>query len=119
MFPIITYKATNTELDEALQNLVERKFSGLEKYFTEGDEITCAVEFEKETAHQSGRHFRVESNLNVAGQLFRAEATEENFEMAIDEVQAELDKLLRRANDKKGTLLKCGGRMVKKLMMRS
>lgn len=114
----ITYKATNVDLEERLQELLEQKFNGLSKYFADGQEVKCEVEFEKETAHQSGRHFRVEANLHVEGKLVRAEATEENFEAAIDEVQAELDKVLRRTNKKQETMLKKGGRVLKKLMTR-
>lgn len=116
MFTNIMYKATNVELEASWKILVEQKFSGLEKYFKDGDEVLCEVEFEKETAHQSGNHYRMEANLTVNGKLFRAEDTNESFEKAVDEVQAELDKLLRKANEKEGTLFKKGGRMLKQLM---
>lgn len=118
MFPTISYKATNTELQTDLQNLLEQKFKSLEKFITETDPVECAVEFEKETAHQSGKFFRVEANLTINGKLYRADASEESFEEAIDEVRSELDKQIRRAHSKKETLLKRGGRKLKQLMMR-
>lgn len=116
-FPTIHYKATNVEMDPAWQNLIEQKFQSLEKYIGNETDVKCDVEFEKETAHQSGVHFRVEANLWLSGKMYRAVATEVNFEMAIDEVRAELDKELRRANDKQTTLLKRGGRAIKKMML--
>lgn len=114
--PNIQYKATNTELDVMLQGLVEHKLETLEKYFGEKEAILCEIEFEKETAHQSGKHFRVEVNLDVDGKLYRVEATEQNFEKAIDEVRDELDKQLRRDAKKQTTLFRRGGKMIKNMM---
>ena len=115
-FPTINFKSTNTDLDVRLQNLVEQKFSSLDKFVGDETDTRCEVEFEKETAHQSGDFFRIEANLWLAGKLYRAEASEASFEIAIDEVRNELDKELRRSNDKQNTLMKRGGRALKKMM---
>lgn len=115
-FPTIQFKGTNVELDEKLMELVEQKFSSLAKYIGEETDVLCEVEFEKETAHQSGNHFRVEANLVVKGKLYRAQAKEESFEKAIDEVRAELDKELRRAGGKREAMIKKGGRKLKEMM---
>jgi ribosomal subunit interface protein len=115
-FPTINYKATNTDMDPAWQTLVEQKFSALEKYLGEETDVRCEVEFRKESTQQSGEVFTVEANLWLAGTLHRAEATEANYETAIDEVQSELDKELRRAHKKQNTLMKRGGRMLKNMM---
>lgn len=112
-FPSITYKATNTELDTGLQSILEGKLHGLEKHLTKAGSTICEVEFIKETAHQSGRHFKIEVNCTIDGHLHRAEATEESFERSIDEVVNELDKQLRRRNDKETTLERQGGRELK------
>lgn len=116
--PNIQYKATNTELDITLQGLIEHKLESLGKYFSEKNAILCVVEFEKETAHQSGKHFRVEVNLQVDGKLYRVEATELSFEIAIDEVRSELDKQLRRDLKKKTTLFRRGSQMIKNMMQK-
>lgn len=113
---MIQFKATNTELEEALQNLVDQKFQSLEKYINDETDLKCEVEFEKETAHQSGDVHRVEANLYKGGKLYRAEATEDSFEKAIDEVRDQLDKELRRANKKEDTMLKRGGRALKQML---
>ena len=115
MFPPIQFKSTNTESDTRLQTLLEQKFQSLSKYIGDSSAI-CNVEFEKLTAKQHGQVFRVEANLEVDGTLYRAEATLENFEQAIDEVRAELDKELRRASSKRDTLLKRGGRRLKNML---
>jgi len=115
-FPTIKYKATNTELSPALSELTDQKFASLEKYIGDETDVQCEVEFEKETGHQSGRIFRVEANLWLKGTLYRAEASEENFEKSIDEVRDELDKELRRASGKRETLIKKGGRAIKEML---
>lgn len=115
-FPMIQYKATNTDLTGELQDLLEQKFQSLEKFLKDGMSVQCEVEFEKETSHQSGQHFRVEANLTVDGKLYRAESTEHSFEEAVDEVRSELDKSLRRSTKKHETLVKRGGRAIKKMM---
>lgn len=115
-FPTINYKATATEMDESLQELVDHKFESLSKFIGDETDVKCDVEFEKVTTSQSGSVHRVEANLWLHGKLYRAEATEASFEAAIDEVRDELDKELRRSNDKRDTLLKRGGRKLKKMM---
>jgi len=115
-FPTIQFKATNVVLEDRLTTLVEQKFSSLSKYVGDETDVHCEVEFEKETAHQSGNHFRVEANLSLKGKLYRAVASEENFEKAIDEVRDELDKELRRASGKREALIKKGGRALKNML---
>lgn len=115
-FPTIQFKATNTQLDPMLTTLVEQKFESLAKFIGDETDVQCEVEFEKETGHQSGNIFRVEANLFLSGKLYRAEASEENFEKAIDEVRSELDKELRRSRNKKETLFKKGGRKIKEML---
>lgn len=115
-FPIIQYKATSTNLDEALQTLMDQKLQSLEKYIGDETDVICEVEFEKVAPQKSGAVFRVETNLWLSGKLYRAEATEDSFEIAIDEVRSELDKELRRAIGKKESLLKRGGRQIKNML---
>tara|TARA_B100000508_G_scaffold112391_1_gene90780 strand:+ start:1798 stop:2157 length:360 start_codon:yes stop_codon:yes gene_type:complete len=114
--PIINYKATNTELNQDLQNLLEAKFTSLEKYIGDETDVKCEVEFVQTAPQQSGDIYKVEVNLWLKGTLYRAEATEDQFEKAVDEVRAELDKELRRANKKHHNLLRQGGRRLKEMM---
>lgn len=114
--PIINYKATGTDLSQELQTLLESKFTSLEKYIGEATDVKCEVEFEKTAPSENGQVFRVEANLWLNGTMYRADATEDQFEKAIDEVRAELDKELRRAHKKSQSLLKRGGRKLKEMM---
>jgi len=115
-FPPIQFKATNTELDHRLTALVEQKFETLAKFIGDETDVRCEVEFEKETAHQSGSHYRVEANLWVRGKLYRTEAMEESYEQSIDEVRSELDKVLRRSQGKHEAMVKKGSRVIKQMM---
>lgn len=115
-FPTIQYKATNVTIDPSWRQLVEQKFQTLGKYLREETDLKCEVEFERIPSHQSGNIHRVEANLYVAGTMFRAEATEMNFELAIDIVREELDRELAKTNEKQLTLLKRGGRKIKQML---
>lgn len=115
-FPMIQFKATNIDLEMAMQDLMEQKLQSLEKFLEDGQDLKCEVEFEKVTAQQSGNIHRVEVNLYRDGTLFRAEATEDSFEKAADEVRNELDKEMRRAGKKRDTMIKRGGRAIKDML---
>lgn len=112
-FPIINFKSTNTETDPKLQDLVTRKLSALEKFIQDESDVKCDVEFEKVAPKQSGDVYRIEINLWLRGELYRAEATRDAFEKAIDEARNEVEKELRRTSEKKDTLIKRGGRAIK------
>jgi ribosomal subunit interface protein len=115
-FPTIQFKTTNTPADPSLQEHAAAKLATLEKFIAGATDATCQVEFEKVASHQSGTIYRVEANLYANGELYRAEATRDSFMNAIDAVEAELDKELRRQNDKRDTLLKRGGRKIKEML---
>lgn len=112
-FPIISFRHTNTGVNQKLQNLVENKFSSLEKYVGEETDVKCEVEFEKIASHNSGDIYRVEVNLWLSGKMYRAEATRDTFENAVDEVKDELDRELNKDREKRQTLIKKGGREIK------
>jgi ribosomal subunit interface protein len=109
----IIFKFNNLEEAKPFAATVNQKFTFLEKFIPDGKEVICEVEFEKVSSQSHGRIFRVEVNVEIDGSLHRAEATEDSFEAAIDEVKNELDKVLRRAKDKQVTLEKDSGRAFK------
>jgi ribosomal subunit interface protein len=116
-FPIINFKYNNLQEAVALSDLMEQKMQTLTKFLKESQPITCDVEFEKVAPQKAGQVHRVEVNLMVDGTLFRAESTDDSFEVAIDEVRSELDKELRRAKDKQIKLDKDAGRAAKEQML--
>lgn len=112
-FSNINYKYNGIEEAKSLTDVVEQKFSTLDKFIAADAVTLCEVEFEKIASHQHGRVYRVEANLTTKGELHRAEATEESFEKAIDEVRHGLEQELRKAKDKNATLVKDAGREAK------
>ncbi len=116
-FPNINYKFNGLAEAQALTDIVEQKCAAFEKYIPENSDVICDVEFEKVAPQNNGQVHRLEVNLSIDGHLYRAVATEESFEKAIDEVRDELDKEIRRAKEKQETLQKQGGREVKEQML--
>lgn len=116
-FPEIRFKYNDLEEAQSLTAIVEQKLNTLEKYLGGANLVICEVEFEKVAPQQHGQIYRVEANLNIDGILYRAEATEESFEKAIDELKEELDAEIRRAKDKQTTLDKEAGREMKEKML--
>jgi len=116
-FPTINYKFNDLREAQALTDLVEQKCIPLEKYLHDNDYVICNVEFEKVAPQQNGQIHRVEINLQVSGTLYRAVATEESFEKAIDEVRDELERELVKAKERQNTLMKQGGREAKEQML--
>jgi ribosomal subunit interface protein len=117
-FPTINYKYNSIEEAKLLAEVVDQKFSTLDRFVGDNSAI-CEVEFEKIAAHQHGRFYRVEANLSIKGELYRAEATEDSFEKAIDEVRHGLEQELSKAKDKHHTQKKDKGRFLKRLFTRS
>jgi ribosomal subunit interface protein len=114
--PTIKYKATNTELQNHLMNLVEEKFTTLDKYIGEETDVSLEVEFKKEAPHQNGDVYRFEANLWLRGKLYRADAVESNFEKAIAHVRDGLDTELLRHHKKSESLVRRGGRKIKEIL---
>lgn len=116
-FPAIHYKYNNIENAEELANLMDLKATSFEKYLKDEEVVKCEVEFEKIAPKQSGQVHRVEMNLSIDGTLYRADATENSFEQAIDEVRAEIDKEIRRAKGKQATKKKKANQVLKSHML--
>lgn len=118
VFPTINTKATNITITPQLQTLLEQKLAPLGKFLDERREVLCEVELEKITDHHSGKIFRAEVNLTSGGRLFRAEATEEQMEQAIDIVRNEIKHELQHTQGKRKSLLKRGHQVLKDMMRR-
>lgn len=116
-FPTINYKFNDLPEAQALTEIVEQKCAALEKYLHGSGAIVCDVEFQKVAPKQNGQVHHLEVNLQIDGQLFRAEATEESFEKAIDKVRDELDGELRKAKEKQETKDKQAGRAAKEQLL--
>jgi len=114
----INFTYNNHEEARALTDITQSKLDSLEKFIKPDQSVVCAAEFDKVASSQHGKVFQFAVNLEIDGQLYRADAVEESFEQAVDEVRDELDKKLRRAKSKKSTLGKQAGRIIKSILRR-
>lgn len=104
-------KATGFELTPSLQGLVEKKFSGLEKFLATWEinrELLLRVEIAKNTKHHNkGMVWYAEANLDLPQKVLRIEETNEAMQAAIDKLKdrlkKELLKLKDRLNNHKGS----------------
>jgi ribosomal subunit interface protein len=115
-FPLIHTKSTNFTITPQLRTLLEQKFTPLEKYIDSKSDVTCDIELEKIGDHHSGRIFRAEVNLYTHGTMFRAEATEELMEHAIDVIRDELKRELHHVHDKQRSLVRRGSQAIKNML---
>lgn len=114
----IIIKATNITLSPSIHQNIENKIGSLEKFVKkiDSDLVEARVEVGKITRGQKqGEIFRAEVNLNLNGQLLRAEETSESLAAAVDLVKDELAKEIKSLKDKKMTNYKRGARSWKKM----
>lgn len=114
----VTIKATHLDLTLAVRTLIEEKFSALEKLVAGSAspaKLSCEVE-ESIAGERAGAKYRAEGNLSVGGQFFRAEATGDTLEGAIDRVRDDLMREMHRVRGKKRGLVRRGGAALKRML---
>ncbi len=115
----IIIKTTNTELTPQIENYVNEKIGGIDRFLHGMDEnvIEARVEISKITQHhQTGDIFRAEANLSLPGRVLRSEAEEMDFRTAIDRVKEELQAETKKYRGKKEAEYKRGARFAKQLI---
>jgi ribosomal subunit interface protein len=115
-------KFTNLDSSLAVEEAVAEKLSYLERYIPAEslDNVFTEVEVGRTTAHhRQGEILRAEINVRLAdGTQLRAEAKSENIMAALEEAKEKMAKEMRRYANKKNSLLKKGGRVVKSFLRR-
>lgn len=114
----VDFNYNNHDEARSLTEVTEQKLATLGKFIAEDQSVICAAEFDRVAANQSGHIFHFAVNLEIDGDMYRAESTEDSFEAAVDEVRNELDKRLRRNKSRKDSLGKQAGRAIKRLLRR-
>ncbi len=94
-------KGTNLDLTPAIKDYIAKKMDMAVK-FLGGREVTfCEVEVELTTNHHNkGQIFRAEANLQVGGDLLRAEKTGEDLYAAIDLMKDQLIDAIKKIKEK-------------------
>ena len=112
----ISLKGTNIQILESTREYVDRKLiSSAEKLLKDGNEtVGLKIEVEKTTKHhRRGKIFRAEANLAVGKYMLRAEALGETLNEAIDLVEGELSREIKKFKEKRRTAMLKGARKVK------
>jgi ribosomal subunit interface protein len=115
----IKIKTTNIEMTDAISSYVEEKLQSLEKFAVPHNEENplLYVEIGKTTNHhQSGDIFRAEVSMNVRGRQFRAVSEKDDLYAAIDDMRAELARLLTSHKTKERSLARRGASMIKNIL---
>jgi len=114
----INFKGTNYNLTSEITSHATKKLESVRKYLGRARHTAFAyVDLGKETeAHQNGRIWYADINLEADGQRFYARALEETLETAIDKSVHELKSELQTAREKRQSLARKGGVMFKSLM---
>lgn len=113
----IIIKATNTKLSPNIDQYIEEKIGGLEKFLKQFNPELVEVRVEIGMVTRDQRHgkiFRAEVNLSIDGKLLRAVETGESLQAAIDLVRDELAREIRQYKDKQLTMFIRGARSWKK-----
>lgn len=114
----ITTKATNYGLTDVIRTLIEEKAESCAKLLgAQSDEALFEVEVGLATEkHRTGDIYRAEGNLTADGKLYRAEATADTMEKAIEDMRDEMAREISRARGRARGLLRRGGSAVKSFL---
>lgn len=112
----INIKATNIELTPAINDYVNKKLMGLEK-FTKDKELIIYAEVGKTTNHhKSGDIYKAEFNIEISGVKFYTVSEKEDLYKAIDDAKEEMVYQIKNNKKRKQTLFKRGSMSVKKML---
>jgi ribosomal subunit interface protein len=111
----IIVKGLHLSVTEEMQDYVEKRLKGVEKFLDEASLIE--VELAHAPNHQhTGDTFRTEMNVNVHGELIHVKAEAGDLHSTVDEARAELFETLSSRKDKRQTLWKKGKMQIKSIM---
>ncbi len=115
---ITNIKASQMELTPAIADYVNKRVGMLEKIVSPDDTSAYAsVEVGKSTKHHSqGDYFFAEINVHIAGKDFRAVAEKDDLYAAIDEVKDEIIREITGYKNKRRTLVRRGGAVIKNVL---
>jgi ribosomal subunit interface protein len=95
----INIRATGIELTTAIRQYAEEKFSSLEKYASDIQQIDVIVGMET-SHHQKGDIYSCAANVEVTGDVLRIERDAEDLYKAIDKVKDHLRETLSQRKER-------------------
>ncbi len=112
----IDISAKGIEITEAIRDYAEKKISALSRFVKGARELRASLVLGKETAHhREGEVFMAEAELYVDGKSFHSDETGKDLYATIDAVQEELERMITTEKEKRGSMLRRGGRKVKEM----
>ena len=115
----IKIKGTNIELVPTIQEYVEKRLNGLEKFMRHNETggPTVFVEVGRTTNHhKNGDVYRAEVNMKSGGVDLYAFSETEDLYSAIDDMRTEAVRVLTETKDRRDTMFRRGARSVKKML---
>lgn len=112
----VSLKGTNIKLLESTREYVDSKLIRMTGRFLvlDGESVVLEIEVGKTTKHhKTGPYFRAEANLSIGKKLLRAEAIGENLNEAIDLLEEELEREIKKFKERKRALMLKGARRLK------
>jgi ribosomal subunit interface protein len=100
----IDIKYTRFHATDDIEEYARKRIESLTHYlksFEKNNEITVFVEVARATKHhKSGDIFYAEATFDAGGKVFRAESTDVDIRLALDNVKEKLKKEIRHYKDK-------------------
>ena len=111
-------KTTNIEFTQEISDYLDKRLQSAQKLIDPNDtSVLFDIEIGKTTKHhQSGNIFRAEINLHIAGKQMRVSSEEATIINAINKVEKEIVRELRRFKGKRLRFIRKGGAKLKNLM---
>lgn len=113
---IVSLKGTNLEVSQSIRDYLDEKIVKLvEKLFSKNQELLkLDLEVGRVTRHhRHGKVFRAEANLSVGSRNLYADSVGENLHEAIDLLEEELEKEIKKFKGKRIALERKGARILK------
>lgn len=98
----IDIKATNLELTDEIRDYLNKKIGDIDNFLRPTEfPISARVELGRTTFHhKSGDIYRAEINLQVPGELLRAESESETLFSAIDALKDQIQREIKKYKEK-------------------
>ncbi len=113
----INIKSTNIALTPAIEEYINKKILGIEKFVSDSEEALASVEVGKTTKHhKQGDVFRAEIHMKVPGNEFYVTVEKDDLYAAIDEVKDELVRDMTSRRKRALRLLRKGGQKIKEFI---
>ena len=114
-------KTTNIDLTPDVSSQVYEKLSVLDKYLpVSGDkEILAEVDLALVSKHhKKGDVYKGEINVSADGEFYRAVSKKSSVSEVFDDLKDQIGKVVKRRVNKKDSLMRKGGRLIKRMLRR-